>query len=143
MLTKDEILRKMAGFDCPSYLHESCWQPIYDQCVEAIDLAAENEELKEDQRRGNQKIKEVSMAYGKLQAENARLKADLSALTDVRRVADNLLEMERINRMGDLAAENKLLRAKLDAVRGRCKRTPMSAVAIEVLEILDKDGDGE
>ena len=79
MLTKDEILRKMAGFDCPSYLHESCWQPIYDQCVAAIDLAA----------------------------------------------------------------ENKLLRAKLDAVRGRCKRTPMSAVAIEVLEILDKDGDGE
>lgn len=37
-------------------------------------------DLKEDQRRGNQKIKELSMAYGKLQAENAQLKAKLDAV---------------------------------------------------------------
>jgi len=46
MLTKKQILSKMRGFDCPKYLTESCWQPIYDQCVAAIDLAAENERLK-------------------------------------------------------------------------------------------------
>ena len=46
MLTKEQILGKMRGFDCPKYLTESCWQPIYDQCVAAIDLAAENEQLK-------------------------------------------------------------------------------------------------
>ena len=46
MLTKEQILSKMRGFDCPKYLTESCWQPIYDQCVAAIDLAAENERLK-------------------------------------------------------------------------------------------------
>lgn len=46
MLTKDDIIRKMAGFDCPSYLYKSCWQPIHDQCVAAIGLAAENERLK-------------------------------------------------------------------------------------------------
>jgi len=46
MLTKGEILCRMNGFDCPKYLTESCWQPIYDQCVAAIDLAAENERLK-------------------------------------------------------------------------------------------------
>ena len=46
MLTKEEILRKMNGFECPEYLVTPCWQPIYDQCVAAIDLAAENERLK-------------------------------------------------------------------------------------------------
>jgi hypothetical protein len=46
MLTKEQILSKMRGFGCPKYLTESCWQPIYDQCVAAIDLAAENERLK-------------------------------------------------------------------------------------------------
>ena len=46
MLTREEILRKMQGFECPKYLMESCWQPIYDQCVAAINLAAENERLK-------------------------------------------------------------------------------------------------
>ena len=46
MLTKEQILSRMRGFDCPKYLTESCWQPIYDQCVAAIDLAAENERLK-------------------------------------------------------------------------------------------------
>ena len=46
MLTKEQILSKMRGFDCPKYLTESCWQPIYDQCVAAIDLSAENEQLK-------------------------------------------------------------------------------------------------
>ena len=46
MLTREQILRRMNGFDCPKYLTESCWQPIYDQCVVAIDLAAENERLK-------------------------------------------------------------------------------------------------
>jgi hypothetical protein len=46
MLTKDEILRKMNGFECPEYIVTPCWQPIYDQCVAAIDLAAENERLK-------------------------------------------------------------------------------------------------
>ena len=46
MLTKGEISCRMNGFNCPKYLTESCWQPIYDQCVAAIDLAAENERLK-------------------------------------------------------------------------------------------------
>ena len=46
MLTKDEILRKMNGCECPEYLVTPCWQPIYDQCMAAIDLAAENEQLK-------------------------------------------------------------------------------------------------
>ena len=46
MLTKEQILIRMRGFDCPKYLTESCWQPIYDQCVAAIDLATENERLK-------------------------------------------------------------------------------------------------
>jgi hypothetical protein len=46
MLTKEQILSRMRGFDCPKYLTESCWQPIYDQCVAAIALAAENERLK-------------------------------------------------------------------------------------------------
>lgn len=80
MLTREQILRKMHGFECPMYLLDSNWKPIYDQCVAAIDLAAENERLKEDQRRGNQKIKEVSMAYGKLHRENERLKAKLNEI---------------------------------------------------------------
>lgn len=46
MLTKEEILRKMNGFECPEYLVTPCWQPIYDQCVAAIDLVAENKRLK-------------------------------------------------------------------------------------------------
>ena len=46
MLTREQILSRMRGFDCPKYLTESCWQPIYDQCVAAIDLATENERLK-------------------------------------------------------------------------------------------------
>ena len=46
MLTKEQILSKMRGFECPMYLLDSNWQPIYDQCVAAIDLAAENERLK-------------------------------------------------------------------------------------------------
>ena len=46
MLTKEQILSKMQGFECPAYLRKSCWQPIHDQAVAAIDLAAENERLK-------------------------------------------------------------------------------------------------
>lgn len=46
MLTKGEVLCKMQGFECPKYLMESCWQPIHDQAVAAIDLAAENARLK-------------------------------------------------------------------------------------------------
>ena len=210
MLTKDEIMRKMAGFDCPSYLYESNWKPIYDQCVAAIDLVAENERLKDDIKQliaGNEVIHSIidgtikmsgdmismiriglvdmfrssgatnfliqnlkdpktgeeftmniqktnallpEQKYIIAQAENERLKADLSALTDVRRVADNLVEMERINRMGDLAAENKLLRAKLDAVRELAMEETYGTANMSwskamknILGILDRDGDGE
>ena len=77
------------------------YKNIHDQAKQAINLATENaemiehigdieferatligknEELEEDQRRGNQKIKEVSIAYGKLQAENELLKAKLDTV---------------------------------------------------------------
>ena len=46
MLTKEQILRRMNGFECPMYLLDSNWKQIYDQCVAAIDLATENERLK-------------------------------------------------------------------------------------------------
>ena len=46
MLTKQEIDRKMRGFECPQYLRESCFEPIRQQCYAAIDLATENERLK-------------------------------------------------------------------------------------------------
>lgn len=45
MLTREQINSKMAGFECPKYLYESCWKPIHDQCMLAIDLTAENENL--------------------------------------------------------------------------------------------------
>ena len=59
-----------------------------------------------------------------LAAENDRLKQDFAALTDVKRIADNLVEMERINRMGDMADEIKRLKAKLNKIEERCN-TPI------------------
>ena len=99
---------------------------------------------------GLRKLSDQAISAIDLDAENARLKADLTTLTDVKRVADNLVEMERINRMGDLAAENKLLRAKLDAVRELAMEETYGTANMSwskamknILGILDRDGDGE
>ena len=100
------------------------------------------------------KIADQAVTAIALADENERLKADLTALTDVKRVADNLLEMERINRMGDLAVENARLKAKLDAVCEVCDDALVQAgaceddwshggasVASDILAIIDKDGE--
>ena len=64
MLTREQILRKMHGFECPMYLLDSNWQPIYDQCVAAIDLAAENERLKARLDAVREIVLMASMPYG-------------------------------------------------------------------------------
>ena len=38
MLTEEEIGTKMQGFECPAYLRETCYKPIYEQAVLAIRL---------------------------------------------------------------------------------------------------------
>lgn len=38
MLTEEEIRIKMQGFECPAYLRETCYVPIYEQAVLAIKL---------------------------------------------------------------------------------------------------------
>jgi hypothetical protein len=108
MLTKGEVLHKMQGFECPKYLMESCWQPIYDQAVAAIDLAA----------------------------ENARLKAELAEYAET--------FSEQNNALSDNIIANARLKAKLDAVRAECEQSRQSGrrlSALQILDILDKDGD--
>jgi chromosome condensin MukBEF ATPase and DNA-binding subunit MukB len=83
-----------------------------------------------------------------LAAENERLKQDLAALTDVKRIADNLAEMERIK----LKADNERLKAKLDAVRNQATEwiratdginqftaLYLNARAKDILAIIDKE----
>jgi len=45
MLTKNKVKYLLAQMDCPLYLHNNVYVPIYEQCMKAIDLQAENEKL--------------------------------------------------------------------------------------------------
>ena len=125
MLTREQIDRYRV-YDCGGD-GQDCDCPllrkILDQARQAIDLAAENE----------------------------RLKADITALTDVRRVADNLVEMERIK----LQAENERLKAKLAEIKAECNKAMLVKNPLKhagclllfgdklnnILAIIDKDGE--
>jgi hypothetical protein len=72
LLTKKQITVKMQGFECPKYLKDSCFEPIREQCLMAIDLATENRRL----------IKKVCG----LAEEVKQLKATLA---EIERVCDN------------------------------------------------------
>lgn len=82
MLTKAEILRKMNGFECPEYLVTPCWQPIYDQCVAAIDLAAENERLKAELAEYIETFEEQNRSLGDSIIECDQLRAKLDAVKE-------------------------------------------------------------
>ena len=136
------------------------WLPdICNQASRAIDLAAENaemlehiydieferstlihkvEELEEDQRRGNQKMKEIETACGKLQSENEHLKEK------------NLYLLANLKLADTEYAEQ--LKGKLDEVRrlaefwtvnttGSLHYTAqyLNARAADILAILDKE----
>ena len=44
MLSKEEIEKKMQGFECPQYLRETCYEPIRKQAQLAIELQAKLDE---------------------------------------------------------------------------------------------------
>jgi len=115
MLTKEQILSKMRGFDCPKYLTESCWQPIYDQCVAAIDLAAENERLKA-------KLAEYAETFSE---QNKALSDHIIKLDAVSAECNKHIPANKIERLC-LLDEYDIGQADL---------------ADNVLAIIDKDGD--
>jgi len=103
MLTKEEVARKMSGFECPNYLHENCYIPIYEQCLKAIELLEEVEDLKEE-------VYTFICASKAVDAENQQLKGEIDTLV----YASNALY-----------GENQQLKAKLAEIEAKCNEPIM------------------
>jgi len=132
MLTKEHCESVYQNIEDGGYLDDwvlNCARAVRDQAISAITLTADLELLKSEH-------KELAIAYGKLYADLAELKAfhdryaqleseqyakldaeierlkqDI-AYRDIQRIADNQGEMFRIQRISDLQAENNELRAE-------------------------------
>ena len=155
MLTKQEVerTRSLVVRELDDYGDIAGLRKLSDQAAQAIDLDAKNERLKAELAEYAETFSEQNKALSDNIVANERLKADI-AERDVCRIADNLVEMERINRMGDMADEIKRLKAKLDAVRELAGDIVWSTLglpgywansiyikSLKMLGIIDEDGD--
>ena len=103
MLTEKEIDERLEL--SRMYCAEVDLNEIGDQAALAIDLQAEIDQLKAEQRNDGRTIKELACAYGKLQAERDVLKAENALLQGMSEQDDKCHKEQQ--------AENELLKVAL------------------------------
>lgn len=118
MLTKEiiNVMRLQIGEGDCNFLREICGQAAL-----ACDLQAEVDRLKAEYTELDEAATVLKSANDIMFAENERLKGDIARI-DIPRIVDNLLEMERINRMADLQAENERLKETVAKIKAWCER---------------------